>query len=361
MAKFEGIKWASKQMRYLLDEKKLEMLEADSKVYAVSKSIHYGIFLAFEGIRFFCQKNGNNQLELIFLNLHKNLERFQRGISFNLGSAQQDLVPTIEELYNIFIRYFKDPALKEFLSEMAEISAQGYFRPFTVDEEQSIGVAFPNKPSIRAVACRYERYLGEPFSGVVIPYLVRACSINETGNLKLGVNYLMSLKAIDEAKKILPGASSALFLDDRIFESLEKRNITEWDSSCCLFAFKDGTVIKIPESCLILPSVTIQGIVAILKKQGINVVERDISYGELIHQVKKDNVASICSVGTAGILNRCEKLLLIDNQKKTLAVHQAGENHELYKKLGEVRTYYWELYQEKVECPREIKLEKFTI
>ena len=337
------------------------MLEADSKVYAVSKSIHYGIFLAFEGIRFFCKKKNNNRLELIFLNLFKNIERFKKGIAFNLGSNQQNLVPTTEEIYKIFIQYFKEPKHREFLLEMAKIEAQGYFRPFTVDEEQSIGVTFPNKPSIRAVACRYERYLGEPFSGVVIPYLIRACSLNGTGNLKLGVNYLMSLKAIDEAKKILSEAGSALFLDDRFHLDLENRRITEWDSSCCLFAMSDGTIIKIPESNLILPSVTIQGIVSILRKKGVNVIERDISYGELIEKVKRKEVIAICSVGTAGILNRCQKLLLIDNNKKILAIHNPNENHELFRLLGEAKEYYWKIYKEEVECPPELKLEKFVI
>jgi len=361
MAKFEGVKWAKKQLRYLLDEKKLEMLEMDSKVYAISKSIHYGIFLAFEGIRFFCRKKSDNQLELTFLNLYKNLERFQRGISFNLGVHQQNLVPSIDELYDILIKYFKEPSHREFLIEMAEIKAQGYLRPFTADEELSIGVTFPNKPSIRIIACRYERYLGEPFSGVVIPYLIRACSLNGTGNLKLGINYLMSLKAIDEAKKILPEAGSALFLDDRFYLDLRERNITEWDSSCCLFAFRDGTIIKIPESNLILPSVTIQGIKNILIKKDIRVEERDLSYGELIDRVKNREVVAICSVGTAGILNRCKKLLLIDNQKKNLGIYEPDENHELYKILGETREYYWKIYQEEVECPPGIKIEKFII
>ena len=64
--------------------------------------------------------------------------------------------------------------------------------------------------------------------------------------MKLGVNYLMSVKALDEARKILPDAAAALFLDDRVDKSLLERSITEWESSCCLFAFRDGSVVKIP-------------------------------------------------------------------------------------------------------------------
>jgi len=361
MAGFEGIKWADTQMRYLLTDKSYDTMGADGKVFAVSRSIHYGLFLAFEGIRFFCKKNESGKFEVIFLNLDKNLERFQRGIAFNLSEQQQTLVPTIDQMEALFLRYFREPAMAGFFEEMAALGAQGYLRPFTVDEDQSIGVTFPDNPAIRAVVCRYDRYLGEPFSGVVIPNMVRACSINGTGCLKLGINYLMSVKAVDAARKILPEAGSALFLDDHPFDPLESRKITEWDSSCCLFALRDGTVVKIPESNLILPSITIQGIRTILKQMGVNVVERDMTYGELIDRSKKNEVVAICSVGTAGILNRAQRLLLVDEEGNTIAEQHADESHPLYQKLGEARTYYWDIYREKVPVPKGLKLQKFEV
>ncbi len=361
MAGFEGIKWASTQMRYILKDKSFDTMGSDGKVFAVSRSIHYGLFLTFEGIRFFCKKNARGKFEIIFLNWDKNLERFQKGIAFNLSQQQQWMVPTIDQIAAVFLRYFREPAMTDFLEEMVSFKAQGYLRPFTIDEEQSIGVTFPGNPSIRAVASRYDRYLGEPFSGVVVPNIVRACSVNGTGCLKLGVNYLMSVKAVDAAKKILPDAGSALFLDDHPNDPIETRKITEWDSSCCLFAFRDGSVIKIPESNLILPSVTIQGICAILKGMGIAVVERDMTYGELIDRSKKKEVVAICSIGTAGILNRAQKLLLVDDAGKIIAEQHADESHPLFKKLGDARTYYWDIYQEKVPVPAGLKFEKYEL
>jgi branched-chain amino acid aminotransferase len=361
MAGFEGIKWATKGMRYLLKDKSLKIVPGDDKVFAVSRSVHYGLCLAFEGIRFFCKKNNNGKLEVVFLNLNKNLNRFKDGIAFNLSRSQQQLVPGIDEIVELFLDYFRDPSMVEFLAEMADLKAQGYLRPFTVDEEQSIGVTFPNNPSIRAVVCRYDQYMGEPFSGVVVPNLVRAVGVNGTGCLKLSVNYLISIKAVDEAKKILPEAASALMLDDRPYDSIFDRKITEWDSSCCLFAFRDGTVVKIPEGPLILPSVTIQGICGILKHKGVNVVERDITYGELIEKSKSKEVVAVCSIGTAGVLNRANKLLLVDDNGETIAMQRADETHELYQKLGEARTYYWEIYQEKVEVPPGLTLNKYEL
>jgi len=356
MAVFEGTHWAQKQCLYLLKDKSFSILESNAKVYAVSRSVHYGMFLAFEGIRFYCQKDKNGQVEAVFLNLKKNLERFQRGISFNLSFQQQDLVPTLEEIESVFRRYFQDPSISSFLSDMVDLDAQGYLRPFTFDEAQSIGVNFPENPSIRAVVCRYDRYLGEPFSGVVIPDIVRAVGINGTGNLKLGVNYLMSIKAVDLAKQIYPEAGSALLLDDQPEKPLESRLITEWDSSCCLFALRDGTVIKIPESPLILPSVTIDGVCDILKDMGVRLEERDMTYGELIDRTKKDEMVVICSVGTAGILNRAEELVLVDESHQTITVQKADTSHEIYNKLGEAREHYWNIYKGEVPVPSGMEI-----
>jgi branched-chain amino acid aminotransferase len=222
-------------------------------------------------------------------------------------------------------------------------------------------VTFATQPSIRAVACRYDRYLGEPFSGVVVPNLVRAVAANKTGCLKLGVNYLMSVKAIDEARKILTDAASVLFLDDRVDKKLMDRAVTEWDSSCCLFAFSDGSVVKIPESPLILPSVTIQGLVAILKEMGTSVQERDITYGELVQRAESDELVCVSSVGTAGIMNRCDKLLLVDERGDVLQTHRPDKGHELYQRLEEAKTYYWNIYRGEAKLPDTMTLNKYTI
>jgi len=362
MAKFEGVKWAPQQMRYSLPEKQFEIMEPDARVFGVSRSIHYGLFLVFEGIRFYCHKNPGGRLEIVFLNWHRNLERFQKGIAFNLGSEQQEWVPTADELENVFIHLFlKDPSMQGFLEEMAGIGAQGYLRPFTIDEEQSIGVTFPAQPSIRAMACRYDRYLGEPFCGVVVPNLVRAVGINKTGCLKLGVNYLMSVKAVDEAKKLCPEAACALFLDDNPQGKLEDRQVTEWDSSCCLFALRGGTVIKIPENPLILPSVTIQGIVAILREMGVAVEERHLPYGELIEKARSGELVVAASVGTAGILNRCARLILADDKGQVLAAHSPDVKHPLFQRLGEAREHYWKVYKESVPIPAGLRLFKYVL
>jgi len=362
MAKFEGVKWAPRQMRYLLPDKQLAILESDAKVFAVSRSVFYASCLCFEGIRFFCKKTPSGQLEIHFLNWHKNLERLQRGLTFNLSRAQADIIPSVEEMESLIIhQYFKDPAIRAFLEEMADKGLQGYLRPFTVDEEQSMGVTFPGQPSIRAIFCSYDNYLGEPFTGVVIPHMVRAVGLNKTGWLKLGINYLISLKALEAAKDVDPQAAAALFLDDQTHLPLADRCVTEWDSSCCLFGLRDGTVVKIPESDLILPSVTIQGMVTILRDMGVKVEERPVTYGELVRRIRANELVVAASIGTAGIMNRCQKLLCVDEKNAVTATHLVDTGHPLYAKLAEAKTYYWDIYKEKVKLPAGMNLYKYAL
>ena len=361
MAGFEGTQWASRQMRFQLKDKSFDMLPYDAGVYGVSRSIHYGLFLAFEGIRFYAKRTQDGKVQLNFANLQKNLERFRRSMSFNLGTAQQEFVPSVKEIEDALIRFFRDPEMHAFVAGMADNDAQGYLRPYTADESLSIGVTFPDKPAFRAVACSYERYLGEPFTGVVTPHLVRAMGVNGTGHLKLGINYLMSVKAVDAAKQWVPGAASALFLDDQPHQPLMERKVTEWDSSCCLFALTDGTVVKIPESPLILPSVTIGGICAILRREGVNVVERDMLYGEFVERAKKNEIVAVCSIGTAGILNRAQRIVLTDMTGNTLAEQHAQESHPLYAQLAQARATYWDIYKEKAEVPEGITLNRFVL
>jgi branched-subunit amino acid aminotransferase/4-amino-4-deoxychorismate lyase len=362
MAKFEGISWAPQQMRYGLPGKQFEIVAPDARVFGVSRSVHYGLLLVFEGIRFFCRRDPGGAIELVFLNWDLNLERFRNGIAFNLSRDQQDLVPTVDELENVFVHlYLRHPSMRGFLEEMGRLGAQGYLRPFTVDDEQSIGVTFPAQPAVRAMACRYDRYLGEPFCGVVVPQMVRAVGINGTGCLKLGLNYLISVKAVDEARRSCPEAACALFLDDNPQGNLLDRRITEWDSSCCLFALRNGTVIKIPESPLILPSVTIRGITAILREMGVAVEERHLPYGELIEKAKSNELVVACSVGTAGILNRCARLIMPDNSGRVLATHSPDVRHPLFQKLGQAREYYWNIYKESVKVPAGLRLFKYAL
>jgi len=66
------------------------------------------------------------------------------------------------------------------------------------------------------------------------------------------------------------------------------------------------------------------------------------------------------SVGTAGILNRCEKLVLVDADLKIIGQHLPLKTHPLYQKLREVREYYWNVYGTG-SCPDRVKCFRYEI
>ncbi len=350
MAGFEGIRWASTQLKYDMTSGEATVERDDSKVFAVSRSLHYGLFLAFEGIRFRCRLRDDGSLGFTFFNLGANAARFRRSMLFNLAADQHHLVPSVQALQTLFLRYLSLPENRPLFLDMARTGQQGYLRPFTADESQSIGVTFPARPCIRMIAAGYDAYLGEPFDGVTVPGLVRAVGVNGTGCLKLGINYLISVRAVAWARGVLPGASSALFLDDRPDLPVDDRIVTEWDSSCCLLAMKDGSFIRIPDSPLILPSITVRGIESILRMRGHEVVERDMSFGELCDRTAAGELVTVCSIGTAGILNRVRALHLHDGEA-VRAIMRSDQTHPGYQALAEARTHYWDIYRFEADVP----------
>jgi hypothetical protein len=90
-------------------------------------------------------------------------------------------------------------------------------------------------------------------------------------------------------------------------------------------------------------------------------VERNISYGELIQKASNNELVAACSIGTAGILNRCKELILVNGKDDVLVTHHPDENHELYKTLGKVRKYYWDIYQGKEAAPEGLKLFRYIL
>jgi len=64
---------------------------------------------------------------------------------------------------------------------------------------------------------------------------------------------------------------------------------------------------------------------------------------------------------TAGILNRAEELLLVDERGDTIAAHRADSSHPLHAELHQAREMYWDIYREKAQPPAELTLNTFAL
>jgi hypothetical protein len=94
---------------------------------------------------------------------------------------------------------------------------------------------------------------------------------------------------------------------------------------------------------------------------GVNVDERHVTYGELVRRVKANELVVAASVGTAGIMNRCQKLVCVDKASAITAIHVPDTGHALYTKLAEAKAYYWDIYREKAKLPTGMNLFKYAL
>jgi hypothetical protein len=101
--------------------------------------------------------------------------------------------------------------------------------------------------------------------------------------------------------------------------------------------------------------------VTILKDMGVKVEERHVTYGELVGRIQANELVVAASIGTAGIMNRCQKLLCVDESNAVTATHVVDTEHPLYAKLAEAKAYYWDIYKEKAKLPAGMKLYKYAL
>jgi hypothetical protein len=94
---------------------------------------------------------------------------------------------------------------------------------------------------------------------------------------------------------------------------------------------------------------------------GTKVEERHVAYSELLRLVRANELVVAASIGTAGIMNRCQKLLLVDERNAVAATHVPDRDHPLYGRLAEAKAHYWDIYREKVKLPAGMNLFKYAL
>ena len=54
-------------------------------------------------------------------------------------------------------------------------------------------------------------------------------------------------------------------------------------------------------------------------------------------------------------------ILMVDEKGEILQTHRPDKSHNLYSRLDEAKTYYWNIYQEKAKLPDGMTLHKYVI
>jgi len=173
-----------------------------------------------------------------------------------------------------------------------------YIRPFIIATEPHLGVAPSKSYMFIIILSPVASYYAEGLNPVKI-YIenkyVRAVK-GGTGFAKIGGNYVASLKAQMEAKAL--GYSQVLWLD-----GVEHKYVDEVGAMNVFFVVGDEVITPSLDEGSILPGVTRDSCLALLKKWGIKATERRITIDELSEAYDKGELKEVFGTGTAAVIS----------------------------------------------------------
>ena len=176
-----------------------------------------------------------------------------------------------------------------------------YLRPFMFASEAFLGVRPARQYKFLVIACPVGAYFKSGHSAVKIWVsrdYVRAAP-GGTGAAKTGGNYAASL--VPQAEGIQHGCDQVVFLD-----AVERKWIEELGGMNLFFVFDDGSVIT-PPLGTILPGITRDSLMTLLRDEGLTVREEaysidqwraDATSGHLVETMACGTAAVVTSVGT---------------------------------------------------------------
>jgi len=192
-----------------------------------------------------------------------------------------------------------------------------YIRPYVFATEPFLGV----RPSKSYLFMIILSPVGAYYKGGLQPTKIYvdgkyARSANGlTGYAKIGGNYAMSLKAQMEAQA--KGYAQVLYLDSR-----EHKYIEEIGTSNAFFMI-GGEVFTSPLTGTILPGITRDSVIRILKDRGVTVREERFTIDEVFAAADKGELDEVFATGTAAVISPVGEMLWKD-RKMTVSGGEIG-------------------------------------
>lgn len=276
--------------------------------------LHYGQAV-FEGMK--CYRNVKGELNLF--RPEKNFERLNT-------SDERLCIPALDV----------DFALKG-LMELIKVDSDWvpnekdtslYIRPFTIATEGALGVRPSAHYQFIIILSPVGAYYAEGINPVKIcieDEYVRAVK-GGIGFTKATANYAISLKGQEKAKT--KGFTQVLWLD-----GVERKYIEEVGTMNVFFKI-DGEVITPSLEGSILPGITRDSVIQLVKAFGLNVVERKISVEEVFEAHKNGKLEEAFGTGTAAVISPIGEFNWADNS----IVLNDFKTGELSKKLYDTLT-----------------------
>ncbi len=262
---------------------------------------HYGQAI-FEGLKAY--KSPENKI--LLFRPFKNIERM------NITNNRM-CIPEIDVDFAILAIRALVKLDKEWIPKLAGTSL--YIRPFIIATDPFLGVKPSNTYKFMIILSPVGSYYKEGINPVKIyveTNYVRAVK-GGTGHVKAAANYAASLKSQVEAKE--KGYAQVLWLDGQ-----EKKYIEEVGTMNVFFKI-GGTIVTPPLEGSILPGITRDSTIDLLKSWGVKVDERKISIEELFAVHKNGELEEAFGTGTAAVISPIGQLnwnthtIIINNEQ----------------------------------------------
>ncbi|WP_298304129.1 branched-chain amino acid aminotransferase [uncultured Erythrobacter sp.] len=245
--------------------------------------LHYAQEI-FEGMKAFRHEDGG----LALFRPEENARRFN-------ASARRMAMPEIPE--DLFLDAVK-LAVETDAKWMPPVEGGSlYIRPFMFASEAFLGVRPAKQYKFVVILVSSGNY----FKGGVNPVkiwvsqdYVRAAP-GGTGAAKTGGNYAASL--VPQAEAIEHGCDQVVFLD-----AVEKKWVEELGGMNLFFIRRDGSVITPPLTGTILPGITRDSLIAMLREEGLEVREEPYSITQWREEAESGELLETLACGTAAVV-----------------------------------------------------------
>jgi branched-chain amino acid aminotransferase len=274
--------------------------------------LHYAQEL-FEGLKAYRTHDGR----VLLFRPDKNAERV-------MNSCDRICIPRLDE--GLFVDAVKAivSVERDWIPDKEGTSL--YIRPFIFADEAFIGVHPADHYKFVIICSPVGSYYAAPGGGLsatsifVEEEYVRAIP-GGTGFAKVGGNYAAALKA--QEKAAARGCEQVLWLD-----AVERAYVEEIGTSNAFFVI-DGEVITAPLSGTILPGVTRDSAIELLKKWGVTVSERRLRIADVRAAADGGRLDEVFATGTAAVISPVGRLVFEDGEFGV----NGGEIGELSKRL----------------------------
>jgi len=284
-------------------------------------ALHYGQMM-FEGLKAYRAPDGR----VLLFRPYKNAERV---VNTNERMCMPELNP------ELFVAAIKALVKVEEAWIPDKPGTSLYIRPFIFADEPFLGVHAAHHYKFVIITSPTGPYYDTPGGQLAATNIfvertyVRAV-LGGTGFAKVGGNYAASLKA--QSLAAARGCEQVLWLD-----AVEHRYVEEIGTSNAFFMI-DGEVITAPLLGTILPGVTRDSVIELLKSWGVPVSERRLLIDDVVKAAEEGRLNEVFATGTAAVISPVGKLVF-DDADVTVAGGKVGDlSQRLYNELYAIQT-----------------------